>query len=222
MSFINLESESLLDGNYSHPFGLGYELELIQRAAKAQIIQYLPELTEKLQSIWEYRDKEYEEFANESKTKIFIPKVEKENIRSGIECFSILESPPERWPSVLIYARDAAPYVVQEDQFDTSSATLNIEVMCLKGPVSTEKVHNIEGLEAMQVLDSELQRLSDAVYLCIQKDKTLSGTVGQFEKPPKVTTSLPQALKSEITKATGETYILQGKQFEWSVQKITY
>lgn len=222
MSSIFAESDSLLTGNYSKPLGLGYECELIQRAVKVQIIHWLPIITEQLQQTWEHRDKEYEEFTGESRTKLEIPTVLEQNIRSGIECFSILESPPEIWPSVLVYARDASPYTVQEDHWDTSSVVLNIEIMCLEGPVKTETIHGVEGLEAMQTLDSKLQRLSDAVYLCLQKDKTLSGTIGQVEKPPKVKTSLPASLKEQIKTATGESYIYQGKQFEFVVQKSSY
>lgn len=220
MSFF-AEAKPILTGNYSQPFGLGFECELIQRAAKAQIITYLPELTEQSQEIWRHRDKEYEEFLNETKLPIIIPKVEMQNIISGVESFSILESSPEMWPSVFIYTQDATPSIWQADHFDDSSITTNIEVMCLEGPVKTENIHNREGFEAMQVLDSKLQRLSDAVYMCIQKDKTLSGTVGQFEKPPKTKTSLPAELKENIKNTIGESYIYQGKQFSFVSQKIS-
>lgn len=217
-----VEGKPLLTGNYSQPFGIGFELELIQRAAKAQIITYLPELTLQLQDIWAHRDKEYEEFLGESKIPIFIPKVEKQNIISGVESFSILESSPEMWPSIFIYTQDGIPSMWQADHWDDSSVTTNIEVMCLEGPVKTENIHNKEGFEVMQTLDSKLQRLSDAVYMCIQKDKTLSGTVGQFEKPPKTKTSLPAQLKENIKNTTGESYIYQGKQFSFVSQKISY
>lgn len=221
MSAMFAEAEPILTGNYSQPFGLGFECELIQRAAKAQIITYLPELTKQFQEIWSHRDKEYEEFLNESKLPIVIPKVEKQNIISGVEAFSILESSPEMWPSIFIYTQDGVPNMWQADQFDDSSITTNIEVMCLEGPVQTKNIHNKEGFEAMQILDSKLQRLSDAVYMCIQKDKTLSGTVGQWERPPKTKTSLPAQLKENIKNTTGESYIYQGKQFSFVSQKIT-
>jgi hypothetical protein len=215
------EENALLTGNYSQSFGLGFECELIQRAAKAQIIKYLPKLTEELQNIWNHRDKEFEEFMGEAHTKLEIPKVEKENIRAGIECMSLIEAPLERWPSILVYARNGTPYTIQEDQFSTESFTLDIEILCSIGPVKEKEVHNKEGLALMEELDSQIQRLSDAVYLCIQKDKTLSGSVGQIEKPPKVTTSLPWARKESAT-ATGETFIFQGKQLDFQVQKISY
>lgn len=221
MSYL-AEGKSIFTGNYSQSFGLGYECELIERAAKAQIIKYLPEITEKLQNIWNHRDKEFEEFTEESKPRIIIPKVERVNIISGLECFSILQSPITRWPNISIYARDATSYIVQEDHWDTSNLPLNIEIMCLGGPVKTEEIHDLAGIEVMVNLNSELQRLSDAVYECIQKDTTLSGTVGQFEKPPKATVSLPAVLKEQIQTTTGESYIFQGKQFSWIVQKITY
>lgn len=216
------EAKPILTGNYSQPFGLGFEVELVQRAAKAQIIAYLPELISQSQEIWEHRDKEIEEFLGESRPKIIIPQVPKENIISGVESFSILESKPEMWPSIFIYSQDTTPYMTQPDQYDESNLITNIEVMCLQGPIKTEDIHNREGFEAMQVLNSKLQRLSDAVYMCIQKDKTLCGTVGQFEKPSKSTTSLPAELKENIANTTGESYIYQGKQFSFVSQKFSY
>jgi hypothetical protein len=220
MSTLFAESESLLVGNYSQPFGLGFECELVQRAAKAQILRYLPGLTSQLQNIWDERDKEFIGVMGGSYKRIRIPKVEKENILSGIEVISLIEAPIDRWPAILIYARNGSAYQIQEDQFDMLSVSLNIEVLCNIGPVNSEEVHGKEGLIAMQELDSQIQRLSDAVYLCIQKDKTLSGSVGQIEKPPKSITSAPWARKKEKT-ATGESYIFQGKQFDFTVQKIS-
>lgn len=215
------QENSILTGNYSKPFGMGFECELAQRAAKAQIIKYLPELTAQLQGIWDNRDKEFEEFMGEAHKKILIPKVEKENIRAGIECMSLIDAPLSRWPSILIYSRNGTPYQYQEDQFDTESFALNIEILCKSaGSVKEKEVHNKEGLEMMELLDSEIQRLTDSVYLCIQKDPTLSGSIGQIEKPPKIATSLPWARKESET-ATGETYILQGKQLDFTVQRIS-
>ncbi len=219
-SFFPTETEFVLDGNYSAPFGLGYECELIQRAAKAQIITYLPEITERQQNLWDLRDKEFVEKIGGSYKKLNIPKVEKENIRSGIEVMSLIEAPLERWPSILIYARNSSAYQYQEDQFDTVNISLYIEVLCNEGPIKTEEIHNKEGLEGMQLLDSKIQRLSDAIYLCVKKDPSLSGTIGEIEKPPKVTTSLPWARKEEGKTNIGESFIFQGKQFDFTVQKV--
>lgn len=221
MSLFSESGSSLLEGNYSRSLGLGFESELVQRAAKVQIISYLPEITSELQNIWNYRDKEYEELTNESKS-ITIPVLNKENIRSGIENISLIEAPLSRWPSILIYARDGSPYQFQLDQADQETITLNIEILCSIGPVKVEEVHNKEGLLLMEELDSQIHRLSDAVHLCIKKDPTLSGSVGQIEKPPKIVTSLPWSRKEEGQTATGETYIKQGKQLAYAVQKISY
>lgn len=215
------ESESVLDGNYSQPFGLGFECELIQRAAKAQILTYLEPLTEQLQGIWDLRDKEFSEKLGIAYKRVSIPKIEKENVYAGIENISLIEAPLKRWPAVLIYARNGTPYQVQEDQYNTESITFCLEIMCKEGPIQAEQVHEKEGFEAMEMLDSKMQRLTDIIYLCIQKDTTLCGSVGQIENPPKINTSLPWARKEEKN-ATGKSYILQGKQLMYTVQKITY
>jgi hypothetical protein len=221
MSTFFAEKESVLDGNYSQPFGLGFECELIQRAAKAQIITYLPDLLEQLQEIWDQRDREFSEKLGLAYKKLSIPKIKKENIYAGVENISLLEAPLSRWPAVLVYARNGNAYQVQEDQFGMESISFCVEVLCNEGPVKEENIHDKEGIEAMEILDSKIQRLSDAVYLCIQQDTTLCGSIGQIEKPPKITTSLPWSRKAENT-ATGESYIFQGKQLEFAVQKITY
>lgn len=215
------ESDSILTGNYSQPFGLGFECELVQRAAQAQIIKFLPEITEQLQEVWDHRDEEFCDALNLAYKKLIIPPVNTKNIIAGVECFSVLESPIEMWPNILIYARDATPYGFQEDQFDTVSVPLRIEVLCAEGPIKSEEIHDRAGIEMMELLDRQLQRLADGVYLCLQKDKTLSGTIGQIEKPAKVTTSLPQSRKKELA-ATGESYIFQGKQYDFTVQKISF
>ena len=220
MSFFATE-ESVLTGAYSQPFGLGFETELIQRAVKAQIIKFLPELTEKLQEIWDIRDKEFAEIFNQTYKKLQVPIIKENSILSGVENLSLINAPVELWPFVLIYARDSMPYQYQEDQFDTVSIPLRIEVMCNEGPIKEEELHTKEGIEGMQILDSKIQRLSDAVYLCIRKDPTLCGTVGTIEKPPKVTTSLPWARKENGETTTGQNYIFQGKQFDFNVQKIS-
>ena len=221
MSIFLAEENSIFQGNYSQPFGLGYECELIQRAAKAQIIKYLPEITAYLQKIWDERDKELSSILDIAYNKLQIQQVSEDHIWGGIECVSMINSPVDMWPSILVYSRDASPYGYQEDHFDTSSLPLKIEILCAEGPIKNENIHNKEGLEAMQILDSKMQRLSDAVYLCIQKDKSLSGTIGQIEKPSKVTTSEPWARKEEGETTTGDSYIFQGKQFDFTIQKIT-
>lgn len=220
MSVFFAESDSLLDGNYSKPFGIGFENELIQRAAKAQIITYLPNLTSQIQEIWDRRDKEFSEKLNTAYKKLSIPKVKEENIYAGIESMSLIEAPLDRWPSILVYARNSTAYQYQEDQYDTSSVKFCIEILCNQGPIETGEVHKKEGFQAMEVLDSKIQRLTDAVYMCIQRDKTLSGSIGQIEKPSSITTSLPWVRK-EKENATGKSYIFQGKQLEFIVQKIT-
>lgn len=219
MSFL-AESEPVLTGNYSKPFGLGFECELVERATKAQIIKFLPEVIEKLQEIWDRRDEEFSEYMELSYKKIQIPDVQIENIRVGIENMSLIEAPLEIWPSILIYARNGNAYQVQEDQFDTSNINLCIEILCKEGPIKTELVHKKEGLEVMQLLNSQMQRLTDGIMMCLNKDRTLSGSVGQIEKPPKVITSLPWARKEQGESVTGESYILQGKQLEFTFQKI--
>jgi hypothetical protein len=217
------ERNSVLDGNYSKSFGLGFESELIQRAAKAQIIQYLPLISEELEDIWSNRDKEFCEQFGLAYRKLQIPKVKVENIRAGLEVISLIKAPLEVWPTILIYSRNGLPYQIQEDQFDTSSYSLCIEILCYEGPVvNEEEVHGKEGLEVMESLDKQVHRLSDAVYLCIQKDPTLSGSIGQIEKPPKVNCSLPWARKQEGQTDTGQTYIFQGNQFNFTVQKFSY
>jgi len=212
--------ESVFTGNYSQPFGLGFECELAQRAAKGQIAKFLPDLTEQLQGIWDRRDKEFSEVLGYQYIKLVIPTVKEENIRAGIEVMSLIDAPIEVLPTVLIYARNGNSYQIQEDQFDTSSINLTIEILCNEGPVKEEKTHSKEGLALMSILDSKIQRLTDAVHLCIKKDSTLSGSVGQIEKPPKITTSLPWARKENIN-ATGENYIYQGKQLDYVFQKLS-
>lgn len=220
-SFFPTETESVLNGNYSRPFGLGYESELIEKACKAQIVKYLAEITGRLQDIWDKRDREFiEETKIGSYSKITIPHVKPENIHSGIEVESLINAPLDRWPTILVYARNSTPYSVQEDQFDTVNIPLIIEVLCTDGPVKESEIRAKKGLELMENLNSKLQRLSDAVYLCIKKDPSLSGTIGEIEKPSKVTTSLPWARKENKDSATGESFFFQGKQFDFSVQKV--
>jgi hypothetical protein len=209
-------------GKWSQGLGLGIESEQIQRAAKAQIMNYLPEITEQLQTVWEHRDKEYIEKIGGSYKRLVIPSVEKKHFFTGTKHISVLKADLDLWPFVITYASDAKPYAIQEDQFDTYSVPLCVEIFCCNGPIENEtELHTERGWEIEQELDSMLQRLSDAVLMCIRKDPSLGGVVGQIEKPNNATTSLPWSRKEAGTE-TGNYYIFQGKQFDFTVQKMTY
>jgi hypothetical protein len=215
------EKNELFGGNWDRPhLGLGIESEQIQRAAKSQIMNFLPEISDQVENVWMERDKVYAETIKGSYKKLRLPQVKKENFFTGGKHSQIIEQfPLEIWPFIVIYSHDAKPYMIQEDQFDTFTIPLFVEVMCSNGPVfKEEELHTREGIELMVELDSIVQRLSDAVHLCIKKDPTIGGVAGSIEKPPVVKQCLPWARK-EVTKiATGEWYIFQGKQFEYQVQ----
>lgn len=202
--------------------GLGVESEQVQRAAKAQIINYIDEITEDLQKEWNRRDKNFYEVISGSYKEIPIPIVDKKNIFTGQHPVSQIFAPLNMWPRIEIYCQDASPYQFQEDNWDTFLTTLCIELFCKAGPVSQEDLHSRRGYELEQELDSITQRLTDIVHLCIRKDPTIGNVAaGEIEKPPSIKQSLPWSSK-ENTTDTGEYYIFQGKQIKYSVQKNSY
>ena len=210
-------------GKWSQGLGLGIEAEQIQRAAKAQIMNHIKSITEQLQNIWDKRDEEFAHLTNIQFKKINIPLVDSKNFYTGTKHISVLKAPLQQWPSVIVYSSDAKPYLVQEDQWDTYSIPLCIEVLCYGGPIKNEsELHARPGWIIEQELDSKVQRLSDVVHLCIRKDPSLGGVIGEIEKPPNAITSLPWSRKEQGTTGVGNFYIFQGKQLEYIVQKHSY
>jgi len=218
---VGLINESTTFGSDISHLGLGegLELEQVQRSAKAQIMKYLPEITKQLQSVWDERDEEYCELINVAYSKVKIPNVDKQNFYTGIKP-SLLLAPVQMWPSITVWCHDSKASMFQADQYDTNDAKLGIEVLCNAGPINKEKLHLKEGILLEQQLDSQIQRLTDAVLMCIKKDPALGGVIhGAIEKPANVTTSLPWSRQDE---QTSNWYIFQGKLCEYTVQKNTF
>lgn len=204
--------------NVSHMgVGLGGETEQIQRALKAQIMKFLPECTEQLQQFWDKKDKNYAEFTNTSISRIELPKIEKKNYYTGIKP-SLLEAPLYMWPSVTVWAHDSKPSSFQADQYDTIDVPIFIAILCHKGPVKQAELHGKEGIEIEQELDSVIQRLSDAVHMCVKKDPTIGNVLaGAIEKPPIATQYMPWSKPQQEG-----VYIFQGKQLQYTGQKNSF
>lgn len=205
--------------SWSHMgLGSGIEFEQIQRVTLAQIKKFLPEVTKKLQEKWDKKDADFAANANIPFKTVQIPQVE--NFFTGIKP-SLLEAPIEMWPSITVYCHNAKASPFQPDQYDENLIPLFIDVLCTHGPIQQDVVHKKDGILAEQALDSQLQRLSDAVQICIKKDPTLGATItGPIEKPPTIITSLPWA-KTEASSGSN-VYIYQGKLHEYTVKKDSF
>lgn len=200
--------------------GLGIEHEQVQRAAKAQIMDFLPEVTKQLQGIWDQRDRNHAEITDTAFNKIKLPEVEKENFYTGLKP-SLVEAPLFKWPSITVFCHNSKPSSFQADQYDTNDLSMGIWILCKIGPIKEENIHEDEGIKAEEELDSITQRLSDAVHICIKKDPCLGGVIaGNIEKPPVIDQEMPWSRKKE--KGTGNIYIFQGKQMMYTVQKNSF
>lgn len=218
-----IQEEKLFGPWSQSPIDIGIGAEQIQRAAKVQIIEHLPSITEQLQSIWNQRDKEFTERIDGSYKPTQIPKIENSSFYTGTKHISVLKAELNLWPFVVIYSSDAKAYTYQADQFDTHSIPLCIEAMCVNGPINSEnELHTKRGWEVEQELDSMVQRLSDAIHMCIEKDRSLGGVNWAIEKPPNATTSLPWSRKESGPTETGKFFIFQGKQLEYTVQRNSF
>ena len=214
-----------------HPFGgeiqrpgigTGLEAEQVYRAAKWQVMTFLPETTEELQQLWNARDREYAELTEAPFTELRIPDVARTNFYTGARPSLVEEPfPLEKWTNVTFYCGNTKPNISQPDDWDTSDIELHVIVMCNSSQVLQENLHNKEGMEAVAEVDSKLQRLSDAVHSCIKRDPTLGNVLsGQIEKPPMTTTTFPWARSQE--KGTGNFYVFQGKELKYIVQKNSF
>lgn len=203
--------------------GLGSESETIQRSVYKQIFINLPKMTEKLQTAWDIRDKTFSEEIERNISYIKIPIVDKKNIyMGGKNEVSQLEATLDIWPRIEIHCSNSKQSSLKLDNYGQNDLPFYIEVYCNIGPVSEAELHSGEGFEKMQELDSKLQRLTDVAHLCIAADYSLGGVImGEIEKLPISTQSKPWARK-ETKQATGEYYIFQAKQLQYSVQKNSF
>jgi hypothetical protein len=204
--------------DYSHlAVGQGIEAEQVQRAAKAQLIKYLPSITKQLQYSWDQRDKEYYEITGFEFNRILIPQVEKNNFFTGIKP-SLMEASLDRWPNITTTCHDFKPASFQPDQFDVVEATLFIDILCKSEPIKQENLHDEEGIKLEEELDSKLQRLSDAVHMSIKKNASLGGVLtGEISNPPVAKTSEPF-----VRNEPSPVCILQGRLLEYKVQKTSF
>lgn len=204
--------------------GLGIETETIQRSVFKQIYKNLPSMTKKLQFAWDQRDKTFSEEIERNFAPIKIPSVEKKNFFTGGKNeVSQLEAALDVWPRIEIHCGNSKPSsTLFPDQYGQNDINIYVEVYCNEGPVSESELHTGEGFEKMQILDSKLQRLTDAVHLSIAEDYSLGSVLANpIQKTPIVSQSRPWARK-ENNNATGEFYIFQAKQLQYTVQKNSY
>ena len=204
--------------------GLGFETEQVERAVVEQIFANIPQIASGVQALWDQRDADYREMTGVAIPRITIPTVPRSNYFTG-EQPSLIDAEPSLWPSITAYIKtgEAAPANYQPDQYDVLYESLFIVVLC-KGPrtVAEHDLHEAKGYAVRTELASTIDRLVDAVHVCIKIAPALGGVLfGPIEKPPTFIKSASWSRK--ISKGeTGEYMILQGKQLKYMILKSSF
>lgn len=201
------------------PLNIGTGAEQIARAALGQIMANIKSQVAQLEVIWASRDQDWAVIMKipYKPTQITLPK----NYYLGAQPSLVagIGERPDLWPAITCRAgvRKATDDRGQEDQYDSYDVELIIEVLTLAGPFNADPV---ESHTLSDAVDRQYQRLSDAVVASIDKDRTLSGNILPFQRPPTITPSLPFVKKAN--KGSGAWYVYQGAEMVWSVTALAY
>jgi hypothetical protein len=221
MSFFPQSVDPIFMGAQRMQPGIGADEEMVQRAALAQIKNEIAGVIAYEEALWHARDLA---FFSEMGWEYVPVKIEVPELRSfylGARP-SLVEAPVKFWPSITVRANSATPSMEQLDQIDEYNVPLIIEVLCKAGPVKQTELHDAPGIKADGMVDAQSQRLSAAVIGCIAMDKTLGGVVASIQKPPTVKPSVPFSRPGTGKGGTGDYFVFQGKQIQYTVTKYSY
>ncbi len=131
--------------------------------------------------------------------------VELQNFYLGYQP-SLINAEVEKYPNVSVMADRAgsAPGGEAFDHIDVYLLSLSIELM-------------VKSLKSEEEVNLRVQRMADAVNICMLGNKTLRGKVSAFEGAPDVNVSEVFVMKEK--KAYGPEWVWQGARLEYVVRK---
>ncbi len=199
--------------------GLG--LERLQREAFLVLYKNLNQELSILESAWQTLDTQLAVETGRDFDTITLEPVEDMNFHMGHRP-SMIEAPIQRYPAVAVMAYQVRPEgVIQIDQMNQHMDRLFIEIMVKSPQYETTTEEASDGqIEAERVVNSRIQRTTDAVNNVIQNHRTLNGVVQEITQTPSVIISdvFPRAAHTSY----GQEWLWQGSRLEYEVSKLSH
>lgn len=178
----------------------------LERVAREALIILIDTLNTELSfqdSEWADLDADLAERRGLDYTPIVCEPVELQNFYLGHQP-SLLTAPVEKYPNVSVMADRAGSAPTDLDHEEAYQLRLYIEIMA-KSVTSEEEVN------------ARVQRMADAVNVCMVSNDKLRGTVNGFEEAP--TISVTEVFVRKERAEYGDKFMWQGARLEYVVRK---
>lgn len=199
--------------------GLG--LERIQREAFLVLFKNLNKEQIQLDQAWATLDAQLSTETGREFDSIILETVENFNFHMGHRP-SLIEAPIQRYPNISVMAYQSRPEgIAQIDQMASVSNRLFVECM-VKSPSYESNLEEVtEGqIEAERVVNSRIQRMTDAVNNVIQSNRTLNGTIAEITQNPSVLIS--DVFTRRENTSYGQNWLWQGSRLEYEISKLSH
>jgi len=129
---------------------------------------------------------------------------------------SLVASPLGRFPNVSVtaYAARAAPSNSLNDRMKAIEVTMLVETMVYAGPRTDDNALFVESL-----VHRRIERTSEAVIACIERSRTLLGTVDHVPQPSGGLVNASWTRTEDTEGASGAIYVLHGSRFQYALTR---
>jgi hypothetical protein len=177
-------------------------LEEIEREAFLVLFDNINAVQDAVADYWSTPDQDFATRTGRTYEPLTLETVEPDNFHHG-PTPSLIKAPIERYPNVSVWVSRATSANLDFDHQSSWNLTLNVEVMAKGG-----NEHDV---------NRRAIRLAEAANICIRRNRTLNGAVGEISTDP---TFVPgdTFVRRENT-AYGPQWFWRGARLEYAVRK---
>lgn len=182
-------------------------LEDVQRAAFYVFFANMNNVLEEIADYWKDRDERFDEVTGRTTSPTTLETIPDGNFHEGHKP-SLIQSDPSGYPNLAVFAMRAEPSP-ESQSFDQMDAWLNQILVEIMVKASDEDTVN-----------RRVQRMTEAVVICLRQNQTLGGAITGLENSPSVTISDVFALPSDTANGGyGDRLLWQGAAIQWQIRK---
>lgn len=182
-------------------------MEVIQRSAFYVLFEGLNNALNELSAYWASFDLEFDTVTGRSTSPTLLESVPPENFHEGHKP-SLVSSEPSNYPNVAVFVSRADPSGYGSDESDSWTETVDIETM-IKG-------------DDEDTTNRRVQRMCEAVVLCIRRNPTLGMTIQGLEETPSVEITELYAVRVPSQGGAYQGQYDQGARFLWQGAGISF
>lgn len=183
-------------------------LEMVARQTLIVLMQTVNEELPQQDANWESLDRELFEMRGgnpDDFVPIALEPVAPENFHLGYRP-SLIKAPVEGYPNVCTIVDRSVPADDNEELDQMFSTTMNLVVEVM-----------VKSLDSEEEVNARVQRMADAVHVCIASNRTLQGLVNEIEATPVI--GLSEIFPRKEKTAYGQEFMWQGARLEYPVKK---